>query len=286
MSPVKKTHPHTHFEIRSSEGLPIRAVLEVPAGAEALVVTVHGFKGFKDWGFFPWTSESFADAGIATCRFDFSRNGIGDEGSDSFERLDLFADDTYSQQVRDLQSVCAHLNTLEEVKRLPRFLFGHSRGGAIAILGARRIPGVRGVITWNSISRTGRWDDAAIARWRASGFMDFENARTKQLMRLSTRVLDDLEANRAELDVEAALNELVLPMLVVHGGSDESVPVEEATVISSATRNASLVVIENGTHTFGAIHPMIHVPKELRLAMVVTRKFVHTWTHSRRAHVE
>ena len=46
------------FTIESSEGLPIRGDLESTGGARALVVIVHGFKGFKDWGFFPWVAET------------------------------------------------------------------------------------------------------------------------------------------------------------------------------------------------------------------------------------
>ena len=45
------------FTIDSREGLPIRGDLDAPDEARALVVIVHGFKGFKDWGFFPWLAD-------------------------------------------------------------------------------------------------------------------------------------------------------------------------------------------------------------------------------------
>ncbi|MBI2213977.1 MAG: alpha/beta fold hydrolase [Acidobacteria bacterium] len=273
-------HATTRFEISSDEGLPIRGVIEIPTNPLALVVTIHGFKGFKDWGFFPWTSESFAEAQIASCRFDMSRCGIT-EGSETFDRLDLFADDTYSVELADLERVIAHVRSVDDLSALPLFLFGHSRGGAIAILGARTIDRVDGVITWSSIATLRRWDDATIARWRRDGFLDVENLRTKQTMRMSTRLLDDLDANRERLDLEKALGGLALPMLVLHGASDESVPVEEATEIHDAADNASMVVIESATHTYGAIHPLVTVPRELRLAMAITRQFIQSWTPSR-----
>lgn len=273
-------HATTRFEISSDEGLPIRGVIEIPTNPLALVVTIHGFKGFKDWGFFPWTSESFAEAQIASCRFDMSRCGIT-EGSETFDRLDLFADDTYSVELADLERVIAHVRSVDDLSALPLFLFGHSRGGAIAILGARTIDRVDGVITWSSISTLRRWDDATIVQWRRDGFLDVENLRTKQTMRMSTRLLDDLDANRERLDLEKALGELALPMLVLHGASDESVPVEEATEIHDAADNASMVVIESATHTYGAIHPLVTVPRELRLAMAITRQFIQSWTPSR-----
>ncbi|MGK2857563.1 MAG: alpha/beta hydrolase family protein [Thermoanaerobaculia bacterium] len=275
MIPCEK-HP---FEIASDEGLPIRGVIEIPEKPVALVVTIHGFKGFKDWGFFPWTSESFADSHIASCRFDMSRCGIT-EGSETFDRLDLFADDTYSVELADLARVVAHARAFDGLGALPLFLFGHSRGGAVAILGAREVPEVTGVITWSAISELRRWDEATIAQWRRDGFLEVENARTKQTMRISTKLLDDLDAHRDRLDLNTVLGELKLPMLVLHGAADESVPVEEATVIHEASHNASMVVIETATHTYGAIHPLVHVPRDLRLAMAVTRQFVHSWLPS------
>jgi pimeloyl-ACP methyl ester carboxylesterase len=267
------------FEIASDEGLPIRGVLEIPETPIALVVTVHGFKGFKDWGFFPWTSESFADSHIASCRFDMSRCGIT-EGSETFDRLDLFADDTYSVELADLARVVAHARAVDGLGALPLFIFGHSRGGAIAILGAREIAGVTGVITWSAISELRRWDDETVARWRRDGFLEVDNARTKQTMRVSTRLLDDLDAHPDRFDLKTALAEIRLPMLVLHGAADESVPVEEATVIHEEAHNAAMVVIESATHTFGAIHPLINVPRDLRLAMAITRQFIQSWIPS------
>ena len=53
------------FEISSAEGLPIRGVAEIPSEPRGVVVIVHGFKGFKEWGFFLWVSARFAACGIA-----------------------------------------------------------------------------------------------------------------------------------------------------------------------------------------------------------------------------
>ena len=265
------------FEIVSSEGLPIRGVIDIPDDPGALVITIHGFKGFKDWGFFPWTSEVFAEARIASCRFDMSRSGIGEGSTDTFERLDLFEDDTYSTEIADLRAVVRHLGTIDELSGLPRFLFGHSRGGAIAILGAKHVPNLQGVVTWSAISDLHRWDDETVKAWRAKGVLEIENSRTKQTMRVSTKLLDDLEKNAAALDVAASLRGISQHMLVIHGASDETVPVEEAARIHDLAPNASMVVIDNATHTMCAAHPLVTVPKELRLAMGLTKKFVRTW---------
>jgi len=259
------------FTLASHEGLPIHGDIDAPPDPSALVVIVHGFKGFKDWGFFPWLAEQLCHDGCAVVRFNMSRSGIG-EHPETFDRLDLFAGDTYSTQLHDLHIVVAHAQ--RELGSLPTFLLGHSRGGGVTLLGAREVRELAGVITWSAISRVDRWDDATRERWRRDGALYIENTRTKQMMPLSTAMLDDVEANRERLDIGAAVEALDVPLLVVHGGRDESVPVAEAEAIASRSRDASKVIIVNAGHTYNAIHPLVHVPFALQLAGVLTSRFI------------
>jgi len=261
------------FTLTSDEGLPIRGNLDMPQHPRAMIVIVHGFKGFKDWGFFPWVAETLCNHHFAVCRFNMSRSGIG-ENPDTFDRLDLFADDTYSAELADLRAVVAHCH---DVSRLPLFLLGHSRGGGVALLGARDVEGLRGVITWSAISHVDRWDEATKAQWRRDGHLDVVNARTKQIMSMSTRLLDDVEANRDRLNVLDAVAKLDVPLFVIHGEKDESVPVSESAAIEARSADASRMVIATATHTFNAIHPLVHVPKELSLATEVTCHFANVY---------
>lgn len=264
-----------HFEIESSEGLIIRGDIESAARPRALVVVVHGFKGFKDWGFFPWLGEQLCEAGFAVVRFNMSRSGIGDH-PDEFDRLDLFADDTYSVQIADLNSVVRHAQA--HLGRLPLFLLGHSRGGGVALLAAREFELLQGVVTWSAISRVDRWDAPTIDKWRSDGFMDVVNARTRQVMRMSPRILDDYEAHRNRLDIGASAARLRVPLLVVHGGADESVPVEEAYEIAGRARDSSMLIIGGASHTYNSIHPLVHVPSALEYAALVTEHFLAAYS--------
>lgn len=262
------------FALTSDEGLPIRGNLEIGERARALVVIVHGFKGFKDWGFFPWVAQRLMQHRLAVCRFNMSRSGIGDD-PESFDRLDLFEHDTYSTQLADLRRVVRHAQ--QQVPALPTFLLGHSRGGGVALLGAIDVPNLHGVAVWSPIARCDRWDDATKRDWRRRGFQEAVNTRTKQVMRMSTKILDDYEANRERLDVVAAASRLHVPLLVLHGARDESVPVEEGRLLAGKARDSSLVVIDRASHTYNAIHPLVHVPFELLLAAEVTAHFVNAY---------
>lgn len=258
------------FTISSNEDLPIRGDLDVPERPRALVVVAHGFKGFKDWGFFPWLAQRLTTHRLAVCRFNMSRSGIGDD-PESFDRLDLFERDTYSIEVADLRSAVRYAQ--QQLPGLPTILLGHSRGGGVALLGAAGVEHLDAVIAWAPISRCDNWDAATLRDWQDSGVTEVTNQRTKQVMRISRDVLDDFEANREQLDIVRAAGALRVPLLVVHGARDESVPLASGRLLASSADDSSLLVIGNATHTFNAIHPLVHVPFELVVAAEASAHF-------------
>jgi pimeloyl-ACP methyl ester carboxylesterase len=130
------------------------------------------------------------------------------------------------------------------------------------------------VVTWASISNVDRWDEPTKRRWARDGFYDVTNQRTGQVMRLSTAVLEDCAENASRLDVLQAARLLRIPLMAVHGDNDDSVGPDDSRAIVEAARDSSLVIIRDTGHTFGAIHPLVHVPSSLQLAFEVTERFV------------
>src|SRR5207253_6457191 len=78
----------------------------------------------------------------------------------------------------------------------------------------------------------------------------------------------------ADVDILAAASHLDVPLLVVHGKRDATVPVGESLKIASRARDASRLVIGGASHTFNAIHPLVNVPRPLELAAAVTTRFL------------
>ena len=64
------------------------------------VVYLHGFKGFKDWGWVPYIAECLDEFGIRLLAPNFSHNGIG-AVPDQFTELDKFRDNTFSLEVEE-----------------------------------------------------------------------------------------------------------------------------------------------------------------------------------------
>ncbi|MEM7260706.1 MAG: hypothetical protein AAF488_01860, partial [Planctomycetota bacterium] len=76
------------------------------AGPSPLVVLCHGFKGFKDWGPWPWFAAELASRGFVVHRFTFSLAGVG-PALDRHDEPDKFARNTYGAEMEDLAMVLA-----------------------------------------------------------------------------------------------------------------------------------------------------------------------------------
>ncbi len=272
MATVKKTS----FELRGADGDPLRGEVRTAAGGTGrpAVVVCHGFKGFKDWGMFPHLAARLARAGLTTVTFNFSGSGVGSRG-DTFSEPERFAHDTYTRQLADLSEVLAALTEARLVPGLgapPKLgLFGHSRGGAMSILKAAEDSLVRTLVTWAAFANVRRWSPDTVSQWRAEGKIDVVNARTGEVLPLSTAILDDIENNASgRLDLRAAAARIKVPWLIVHGTRDEAVSVEDARTLARAGGRAQVRILEGAGHTFGARHPWKGSTPELDEAMDAT----------------
>jgi dipeptidyl aminopeptidase/acylaminoacyl peptidase len=266
----------TPIEFPNRDGLTIRGDLHLPKGEgpHPLVLVAHGFKGFKDWGFFPHLAESLAAAGFAALRFNFARNGVGDDPL-AFDRLDLFRENSLSREITDLEDLLAAITdhpTFESVATGRPGLFGHSRGGGVAIMYAAREPRIRSLVTWASISDPRRFFTPEVLQsWGEEGVFYVENARTKQMMPLGADLLADLADRTGEIDVLAAEKELSAPHLILHGDDDEAVAVIQGEeLLDASTGNARLHRVAGAGHTFGAVHPFAGATAELTEAVEAT----------------
>lgn len=219
-------------------------------------MVVHGFKGFKDWGFFPWVSDRLAARGFAVVTFNFSRNGIGSD-PERFSELDRFGANTLSVEQDDLRRVLSEVLDGDLLPRRPKRvgLLGHSRGGGQAILAAAAEPRIGALATWASVSHFDRWTEETKAEWRENGRVWILNQRTGEQMPLDVTLLDDFEAHREELDVLEAARRVAAPWLIVHGTDDLTVWAGEGEALTRKNHGARLHLVDGAGHTFEVGHP-------------------------------
>ncbi|MGH9464492.1 MAG: alpha/beta hydrolase family protein [Thermoanaerobaculia bacterium] len=270
------------FALATLHGRALDGVLDLPdePGARPAVIVAHGFKGFMEWGFYPYLAELLAARGFTVVRFNFSGAGMR-PGDEVVTDLDAFRYATVSGDLADLTALVEAV--LEGVVGSGRVdserlgLFGHSRGGGTALLVAASALGrerVRSLVTWSAIARYDRLSPEENALWRSRGEIPVLVARTGQVLAVADEVLADLETHRQAFDLESAAARRRAPWLLVHAGDDQRVPLAEGRALAAAAAPPSeLVVLERAGHTLGATHPFVGPTPDLIQALNATQ----TW---------
>ena len=265
----------TRHRIEGSLG---EILVDVRAGNRSVagpaVVLCHGFKGFKDWGFFPPLAGRLARAGYVVVSWNESGSGVDDSGE--FVWPERFGRNTFSAALADFESVLAALDSdsFDVVRPTSIGLVGHSRGGGLAILATARTPRISALVTWAAISTPHRWSAEMQKRWREAGFLEITNQRTGQVIELLPDVLDDLERNAEALDIGAAADHVACPWLVIHGAVDETVKVKEAEELAARASHPASRIVQRTGHTFGAVHPFQGMTPALTEVFDATLEFL------------
>ena len=223
-----------------------------------LIVFIHGFMGFMDWGAWHLVANYFYAHNYDFCRFNLSHNGTSLEAPTDFVDLEAFGSNTYSKELFDVQALLHHIE--REHRNYSRIhLIGHSRGGGMAILAAHhwKCQSKLGqVCTWAAICDIGRrfptGDD--LAQWKAIGLRHVTNGRTNQELPQYFHLYEDYIANRSQLDILGAAKNLGQSLHIFHGDLDESVPMSEAFELGNAA-GVEVMTIKGADHVFGAKHP-------------------------------
>ena len=275
------------FKIKNRHGDNLNADLRYPNDAVhkteklPLLIFCHGFKGFKDWGCFPYMLEKIAGDGNYVLSFNFSYNGTGDEEikQSEFTRLELFAENTLSRELEDLESV---IDFVFQNKKDFHFdtesliLSGHSRGGGTVIIKTGEDKRIRKLVTLAAVCNFDRYGETMLKKWKEDGYIETLNTRTNQLMRMNYTLVDDYLKNKERLDIQKAVSKITIPFLIIQGMQDLSVDYSNAEDIYSRSNKdlTKLVLLENTGHTFGAVHPFAGTSKALEEVIMLINEFI------------
>ncbi len=239
-----------------------------------LVIFVHGYKGYKDWGAWDLMAGKFAKAGFFFVKFNFSHNGTSIDDPVHFADLEAFGNNNYSKELSDLGVVIDHFIQDPHVDPEKVILIGHSRGGGISIIKTFEDERISGLITLASVDTLDRFPQGDFfEKWKNEGVYYALNGRTKQEMPHYYQFYEDYEQNIHRFDVERAAEMAKAHMLIIHGTQDEAVDVKHAEHLHILNPNSELFLIEGGNHTFGAKEPWSDsdLPEDLNM---VTEKCI------------
>ena len=249
--------------------------LSIPnAWNNQLVIFIHGYMGYKDWGCWNLVSSYFNKKGFAFLKYNASHNGGTIEKPIDFSDLDSFSENNYMKEIEDFEAIMQMVE-----KKLNNDLaisvIGHSRGGAIALLQSdnRRI---QRIATWAAISSIeNRFPSGTeLATWKKNGSYVRENGRTKQQMPHNYNQFENFLEHKKRLNVERYCRNSTTPTLIIHGEKDTSVTLQDGISIASWL-DSNLEIIKNAQHTFNSSQPWNKdfMPKELIEVCELTSSF-------------
>lgn len=241
---------------------------------QTLILFVHGYKGFKDWGAWNNVQKFFVQNGYGFSKINLSHNGGTTENGIDFPDLDAFGKNRYTFEKQDIDSSIEFLK--ENMKFENLVIIGHSRGGADVIL-ADGNENIDAVITWASISDIGKRfvTGEELEKWKDEGVRYIRNTRTNQKMPHFYSFFEDYENNKEMLDLENHLKQSEKPYLHIHGTDDEAVSHRESEDLAKWSEG-DLILIDEANHVFGAKHPwgLNYLPDDLEEVCLHTLQWI------------
>ncbi len=227
-----------------------------------VVVFVHGFKGFKDWGHFNLIADHFAQEGFVFIKLNLSHNGTTPESPLDFADLKAFSENNFSIELDDIGALIDTLPGTDgpvpekEMDAERVYIIGHSRGGSLALLKAYEDKRIKKVAAWAPVhDLSERWPEEVLKKWKEEGIYYVYNGRTKQNMPMKYQIVEDFQSNRDRLDVPKAVKNLNIPVLLIHGTTDETLPYQNTERLAGPGSDIIFMKVQGANHVFGGSHP-------------------------------
>jgi dipeptidyl aminopeptidase/acylaminoacyl peptidase len=138
-----------------------------------IILFIHGFKGFKDWGAFNMMADYFANAGFVFVKMNFSHNGTTIDQPTDFADLEAFGQNNFSLEQKDITTVLDYISSEineSECDLDNLSVIGHSRGGAAAILAASKDDRVKKLATLAALNDlSSSYSEEVMKEWKETG---------------------------------------------------------------------------------------------------------------------
>ena len=224
-----------HVEFVGSHGVTLSGRLEQPEGTPAaFAIFAHCFTCTKDIAAASRISRELSAHGIAVLRFDFT--GLG--GSDG-----EFANTTFSSNIDDLVHAADYLRSQHQA---PTILIGHSLGGAAVLAATHRIPEVRAVATIAAPADTEHMLHLLREnRTEIEEHGEAEVCLADRPFRIRQEFLDDIQSQPQN----SRIRKLPAALMVMHSPADQTVGIDNASLIFRAARHPkSFVSLDGADH--------------------------------------
>lgn len=209
------------------------------ADSDKCIILCHGFTGDRhEWGRMDKTAQSLNKANYNILNFDFS--GSGESDDDSI---------TVKKEIDDLKSA---IKFVKEKEFSNIGLLGLSLGGLVSLKNYTKK--IKAMVLWAPVTSKKenyaqkQFNESEIKELEEKGFitkMMKEGIRKKII--IDKKIIEEREAiNQKEL-----LSKVKVPVLIIHGDKDESVPLEDSkNATQYLPEDSKLEIIEEADHGF------------------------------------
>ncbi|NKB72357.1 MAG: alpha/beta fold hydrolase [Candidatus Latescibacteria bacterium] len=197
-------------------------------GDDKIVLLGHGVTGNKDRPFVVALAQALSQAGLGALRFSFAGNG-NSQGR--------FAASTISKEVGDLGAV------IDAVGDRRVAYIGHSMGGAVGVLRASSDPRIQLLVSLAGMVHT----QAFAQREFGDEIPDQGCMWEEPDCPLSQAYMDDMAQIGSVVDKGA---DIAVPWLLVHGGEDDVVPLDDSRDIVAHASSSELAELAGADHVF------------------------------------
>ncbi|WP_238653107.1 alpha/beta hydrolase family protein [Paenibacillus piscarius] len=252
-----------HFKLPLENGLYLEGEVRVPAGTalKPVLLLSHGFRGHKDWAFWPEVSARIAGSGFYTVSFNFSR--IAARGADGISPEQAAEAATLSRELLDLEQLLKSLLEgrlplagLADTERIA--VLGHSRAGGSNILFAAEHPEVKALVVWNG--------GAAQQPQQGEG--------TAALTPQELAIREDQQRNKERFNLEDALSRVSAAAMLIQGDQDREALLQQHAGFREQAPQHRYLGIRGADHTFGTVDPYEGSTSVLNEAVASTIAFL------------
>jgi dienelactone hydrolase len=252
-----------HFRLPLENGLYLEGEVRVPEGTapRPVILISHGFRGHKDWAFWPEVSARIAESGFYTVSFNFSR--ITARSTAGISPAEAAEAATLSRELLDLGHVLLSLQEgrlplagLADLQRLA--ILGHSRAGGSNILFAAEHPEVKALVVWNG----------------GSAPQPQQGKGAPVLTPQELAIRDDQQRNRERFNLESALGRVSAAALLIQGDQDREALLQQNAGFREQAPQHRYLTVRGADHTFGTVDPYEGSTSALNEAVAWTIEFL------------
>lgn len=227
---------------------------------KTVLLFVHGYKGYAQWGCWGRMFDALAQSGIPGFRLDFAMNGTTAECPASIVDLEAWSRNTYSREVQETIAALRHLRS----RGADVVLMGHSRGGGIAICAtaatAQTHFAPKALVLLASVADFQRRfpRGQAFKKWEQSDCLPVINGRTGETYCHRFGFYLDFAQHPHLLNIREQAARIQVPVWAIHAEDDEAVKLAEFRELQAFLAHNPRFdssVLASGGHTFGAREP-------------------------------